>query len=1288
MKRAALIALFALTVALLTPTAEARKLPDDGLARFDIPKMSSAPTIDGTIDPAEWREAVAVSGLAQQNPGGNLLIMRPTTYYLAWDADALYLACRTWIMPGMKPGAAGRTPNSANAFDPGMEFNIQPMGRNVPAGRADQSFKFFINTMMADGDLARVAVGALIRNWQPTFRRAARLTPPGSAPMGGRWWEAEVVMSIDDFELSGPNRAGDAWRFLLAFNHLPGWMQASIPINSSYFDTSGYPVGTLVENTPAVQVTMDELPGPMDNVAAVQFRVHNPTDKPVTVDLLADFHELVTSGAGREPPIARTVELVKKTEKLTIAPGKTASWEVNQPFGRDMTGRLCGMRYRATQGDRELFRYYSYFKPGYPDKWVRYTPPDADYPLVVQFNPVRNNVLLRADTYYLDDPSVAKSVTYRIVPEGGGEPLASGRIETAENYYFERLFELSRVEPAKYTVETTMHLDGDRTLGPQTADFEKLDEATTFAAWWRNDFGETERVIPPFTAITRKGADVSTIGRTYTLNALGMPAEVVSADRRVAGPARIVVVIDGKPHRIVLDGAPTFEAEQDWRVEFTGRASGAGLDFLAEGWIEQDGLCKISLTCAPRGDKPVTVDALRLEWPIAPDQAECVVCIGSGGNFASHTARTISPDKQGRLWSTLETGKGGSMMAVGSFYPQVWVGNERRGLLWWADSDAGWFPLDDVPAHELIRDGEEVFIRNNVIADRRELAGRRTIVFSYNATPFKPLPVGWRMALHSEDGTFTGKHKVRKDPETGKEIDGWNWLNPPSRDPDEWGRLWAEYKVHADKRIHDVRPFDPAWSRQRDYVHTSVPLSGYGPLTSDASVRYFLPEWGDNTHGGVQRDFMLHLIERATREGGLRTIYFDIFYTKHWTSLLNGMAYELPDGRVQPTFNGFNQRRLMMRVRSLMAERGLMPGGLVTHSTNSYPLVAVPWVDAILDGEWAEIKDTTEADWVDHYSIDRMRAMSVSGNWGVQISWMSLFHVSDKDRMAELFRGFFDYQRLYDTWTGQDRRYPPTAILEWGLNDANLKYVPFWRNEAITCDDADVLVSYWKLPSRVLVLAFNHDGERVKDPALSVDFAKLGLPVGDKNAPVLRPLPAGRRGQEIEDPAPTMDAAAGRVVVSKLRPHTGRYFGIRVENADATKALRSQVEPFVAEEKRSAVLAALLDYGLADVETPRRLTGGQIAGVSAGGEGVEIAAMWRTDDRVLLAVRNTDDKPVDATVPVDLDVLNLRPELPWQQFVRVRTFGGGQATLDYYAETLSLPKLGPGEARLVAVRRF
>jgi hypothetical protein len=184
--------------------------------------------------------AAAISGVASQNPGTKLLVYRPTTFYLGWDDDNIYLAARTWIPPGYKPRVSGRAPGTATAFDDGLELGFKPMGANLVPGRADASFRFIATCLGSDGEYARVSVGQLFRNWRLALNYKTRLTPEGSAPLGGRWWEGEMVLPAKDFELVGPNRTGDIWRVLLGFNHIPGFTQTTIP---STVPTSTPPAG-------------------------------------------------------------------------------------------------------------------------------------------------------------------------------------------------------------------------------------------------------------------------------------------------------------------------------------------------------------------------------------------------------------------------------------------------------------------------------------------------------------------------------------------------------------------------------------------------------------------------------------------------------------------------------------------------------------------------------------------------------------------------------------------------------------------------------------------------------------------------------------------------------------------------------------------------------------------------------------------------------------------------------------------------------------------------------------
>ena len=473
-------------------------LPPGMTPAFDIPKMSAPPKLDGVIDPVEWREAVAVSG---------------------------------------------RAPGAAMVFDDSAELHFQPLGKNVLPGRTSSSYKFILNTLGFVGDLMRVSVGQQFKNWLPDFKTAVRLTPAASAPLGGSWWECEVVMSTKDFELTGSNRPGDQWKLMLGFNHnhmYSGWSQGRIPATTSYFDPGGFPLGTLVEKSPAVQMTMEDMPGLVDGgMAALRVTCFNPGPQPVQLDVTAHLLE-VARDAARGQPLTGAQELLKKAGTLTIEPGKSAEFRLAEKLPRALGDSFGTLHVQVMQGTHELFRYFVYV-PGKcpPDALTPAQPEQRAFPLAGSFNPVAPNYQLTADSYYLPKPEEAQSVSYRILRTGVAKPVAEGVLDQPVTYFFRRLVALPPLEPGEYTIEAFMQMRDGRKLGPEKLAFTKLDEAKVFAPWWNTKLGNIERIIKPFVPMTRAQSEVTVWGRLYRLNGLGLPEAIVSQGNQDANPETV-----------------------------------------------------------------------------------------------------------------------------------------------------------------------------------------------------------------------------------------------------------------------------------------------------------------------------------------------------------------------------------------------------------------------------------------------------------------------------------------------------------------------------------------------------------------------------------------------------------------------------------------------------------------------------------------------------------------------------------------------------------------------------
>ncbi len=182
------VLLLVIVCALALPAGAASLTPEE-VPVLVVPRLTTPPKIDGTIDPAQWREAAAISGVANQ--GDNIMIPRPTTYYVGWDPGHFYLAFRTYLRPGYKPAIYdGRSPGQASVIDDTAEFVIKPGGKNVPINNQQAAFKFFLNCIGFIGDQSKLDLGQQLKNGRRTSKpppAAPRRAPLRTADRGARW---------------------------------------------------------------------------------------------------------------------------------------------------------------------------------------------------------------------------------------------------------------------------------------------------------------------------------------------------------------------------------------------------------------------------------------------------------------------------------------------------------------------------------------------------------------------------------------------------------------------------------------------------------------------------------------------------------------------------------------------------------------------------------------------------------------------------------------------------------------------------------------------------------------------------------------------------------------------------------------------------------------------------------------------------------------------------------------------------------------------------------------------
>jgi hypothetical protein len=389
----------------------------------------------------------------------------------------------------------------------------------------------------------------------------------------------------------------------------------------------------------------------------------------------------------------------------------------------------------------------------------------------------------------------------------------------------------------------------------------------------------------------------------------------------------------------------------------------------------------------------------------------------------------------------------------------------------------------------------------------------------------------------------------------------------------------------------------------------------------------------------------------------------------------------------------------------------LNPGAVGTHSTNAYIFPALPWLDAVLDGERDWNLDTSDRDWIDYYPIERMRSMSVPHNWGVGICWMGNFSSSDPAKLYEHKTRQAEYVWMHDSWINPYINpawhvcFMPQSILDWGMNGETVSYEPYWRKVYADSGDADVLVSVWRIPDeaagRVLLGVFNYDRAKAKDVTVRLDLAKLGfagkpLVMSDLSLEYTRSCLASAEARKNKGQiaafervlaglgeSASLDAKQGVLTVKNLGAHRGRFVGVGAVGGAALAKIEAQLPDWVGDR----LPAKVRDYGIAHWRT-RHIPEGTTMAATCPDKAIKLG-MWKREDRIVLSVYNTSDKKADVKVSLNMDYLRLNKRLLWQEFARaVNLYGDGGLSFDYYAGTLVLKGVPPKSGRLVGIRRY
>ena len=596
--------------------------------------------------------------------------------------------------------------------------------------------------------------------------------------------------------------------------------------------------------------------------------------------------------------------------------------------------------------------------------------------------------------------------------------------------------------------------------------------------WLKTRVGVTDKVPAPFEPLQVAGDAVSCWGRRYQM-AFPLPARISSqGEELLTSPIRLALRSGGKD--VVVAGRPLrLTSQAGNRVEFAGAEDAAGLILEGTGWVEFDGALRLDLTLKPR--QAITVDRLAVEIPLRPEIARTFHASSRWGKYLYGRVGSEADWKWASNWQA-----------------SLWLGDHARGLSVVTETAAGWSGGED--ALQIERAPDAVVLRLNVISRPTEITGERRYRFGLQATPGKPLPVGWHgrhPGQGSADVTPEGARRLR---ESGVNIALlWNsdtkWFSyPQAKD--------------AEKFRQAVRTYHEAGIRSAVYIT----LSGTGPesaveqrhhdewmMTADGKVVFTEKGVEGKSHGltstcpgSTYTDWLVWAVDRAMEEYDLDGVYIDNPGPYYCENTRHGHGGA--DGRTYPYFQN---RELEKRLWAVIHGRKPEAGIVWEHNSRTSNSFDLTFVDIYSDGEHFRVKSKGTPEGIDRTLLE----VTASGRqWGAQACFLPSALNAREQYTAWLLARMLPYGNVLmsvPSWMDYSLLSPVLrARLAFGLEREPVEWftpegIPPW----LKVSPADLLVGGYLRDGRMLLTVSNVSEEKA---AARIDTRPLAAKLGGK----------------------------------------------------------------------------------------------------------------------------------------------------------------------------------------------
>ncbi len=734
-----------------------------------------------------------------------------------------------------------------------------------------------------------------------------------------------------------------------------------------------------------------------------------------------------------------------------------------------------------------LFRHQHVLETGIYSKVASIQPQKKTKLLTVEHYPWQKKINIRWNAMSRENQKDAARAEITITgPDGKRQTLKQNKIDFYENQGH-AVFAFEPAVHGKYKVEAKYFNRNGVVIAVGDDQFE-----TKNFEWLGNKIGCDDIIVPPYTPMVVKGQTVSHLLRDFVFGKNGLPASVKAAGGEVlASPIDFEIKAFGKVLK-AKKSAFQFTKKSPTRVEFTATTDYPGLKVKLDAWMEYDGFLFYTMNLIPESTIKIDSFVMKMHYKNA--------ILFHYGNQEIRTNRSyyhIPEDLPGtgKIWDTKNV-KVDNLRT--KFLPYVWLGEHKRGLFWFAESDKGWSTKMENSGYDLHREKDgSISMRIKFINVPVELKSARAIQFGFLATPIKPDKTGHQLSYRWDHtmgmGVLTCGFEI---------LDTWMTQQLAYKDPKKShvmylaGNLYnageSEFKYFAQEAL--IKP-------RMDYTLSmgSQKYKVKGPK-SDAYLLNYV-DWSPGL-----RDFYIWRMEKILRDTMMDGIYLDNNYPTFDKDMQKQgkLAYLREDGTIQPGSHILVVRDFFKRLAVLGHKYNKRYPRVVLHTTAVQYLPRYTFCDVGYGGEMNIPKDG------DHFNVfySAWPEIMLGVDWGIGRGMLTMLHGKGLHETPRHTRAMYAAYKIYDMGMWNTASHGKTNKLfqqiekDFGSNAPDCKFVMWRYNTLVKFDKKDNLIrcSYFQRPGKYLFYLANHGKS---DRKVSFSILEKGTLLDAENGKVI-----------------------------------------------------------------------------------------------------------------------------------------------------------------------------------------